>query len=181
MKKLFLLCFLNITILFANNERFRVNDVPLKLLSTFHTNKKQNNFDTGGIHCGLDYGFDIYKQNFCLQFNTGSNLKILDINVDSFSLVNILYEIRPKIINWMTTKFYGDISDNHLSYDRFPSIPINNTFFNVPLGTRLMLLSEHRISLGLQFQDDLNYDNNTQIFSTVIKYNFNNKPKNSNP
>ncbi len=156
----------------ANSQEFLVKDIQLIPLSVFHTNKKQDNFSTGGIHLGLDLGFKIHKQNFRLQLNSGTNVNILSTNDDSFTSINLLYELSPKIFEWMSTDIYSGIGINHISFERDYSVPISNTYFNVPIGMRFMFLTKNRISLGLQFQSDFNYDNNTLIYSTVIRYNF---------
>ncbi len=135
--------------LLTKGQGFRVKDFQLIPLSVFHTNKKHDNFDTGGAHFGLDIGFDVYKQNIRLQLNTGTDVNVSGSGDHSFSSINLLYEISPKVFNWMKTDLYAGFGLNHISFDKSPSMVIDNTYFNVPLGTRFMFFSEHRISLGL--------------------------------
>ena len=181
MKKKLLLSLFCVSILLANAQDFRVKDIQLIPLSIFHTNKKQDNFDTGGVHFGIDLGFDIYKQDIRLQLNTGSELNIMGKNTNSFSSINLLYELSPRVFTWMKTEVYAGIGLNRISFVRSRSISIDNTYFNVPLGTRFMFFSQNRISLGLQFQSDFNYDNTTFIYSTVLRYNLKNTNKKTNP
>lgn len=177
MKKLFIIFLFCISILFANGQEFRVKDIQFIPLSIFHTNKTQDNLSTGGLHIGLDLGFKVFKQDIRLQLNTGTDANILGTSDNSFYSINILYEKSPNIFDWMQTDIYTGVGILHQSYIKNPSIPIENSYFNIPLGLRFIFFSENSVSLGLQFQSDFNYDNNTLIYSTVIRYNFKNNSK----
>ncbi len=163
--------------LFSNAQDLLVRDIQISPLGAFHTNKTNDNFNTGGLVFGIDMGFELYKQKFRLQINTGSDVNVLGSSDNSFTSLNMLYEINPKIIDWMDTNFYAGLGLNHISFEREHSI--SNTYFNLPLGTRFMFLTKKSISLGLQFQSDFNYDNTTLIYSTIIRFNFKNNSKTS--
>ncbi|WCO01111.1 hypothetical protein [Psychroserpens ponticola] len=175
MKKQFIASLFCISILYVNGQEFRVNDIQFLPLSIFHIHNKNGNFDTGGLHFGLDVGIEIFKQDIRLQLNTGSNINILGTSDDSFYSINVLYEKSPKILNWMETDIYAGIGFQHQSYTKYQSITINSSHFNIPVGLRFMFLNENRISLGLQSQSEFNKNNITLIYSTVIRYNFKNK------
>ncbi len=172
MKKILLLFLFCISAFIVNSQNFKIKDVQLIPLGVFNSNKKQDNFNNGGIHVGLALGFVIYKQNFRLQFNAGEDLNILGSNHDRFSSLNLLFEVHPKLVNWMQTEVYSGFGLHRVSYTKFPSGTINSTYFNVPLGTRLMFLSKHRLSFGFQFQAEFNHNNNTFMYSTILRYNF---------
>lgn len=181
MQLFFLSLFLS-SIFFANSQNsFSIRDVQLIPLSIYHTQKKQDNYTTGGLHLGIDLGFKILKQDLRLQYNTGSEFAILGSGNDSYSSLHLLYEISPDLLNWMEINAYAGVGVQQQSFTRFPDVPIENSYFSLPIGIRFMFFPDNRISLGLQFQTEFNYDNNTQIYSSVIRYNFNKNSKKPNP
>ena len=89
MKKTILLPLFCISMLLVNSQEFKVQDIQLIPLSIFHSDKKQDAFSSGGLHFGLDMGFELFKQDFRLQLNTGTDVDILGSTDDSFSSVNL--------------------------------------------------------------------------------------------
>lgn len=172
MKKTILLPLFCVSMLLANGQEFKVKDIQLIPLSIFHSDKKQDTFSSGGLHFGIDMGFELFKQDLRLQLNSGTNVDILGSTDDSFYSVNLLYELSPNIASWMATDVYGGLGLFHASYIRSFSVPIDNTYFNIPVGLRFMFWPNSSLSFGLQFQADFNYDNTTTMYSTVLRYNF---------
>ena len=166
--------------LIVSSQNIKIKDFQLVPLSIFHASKKQDALSNGGLHLGIDTGFIFFNQNLRLQLNTGSDISILGSSSDRYSSVNLLYELNPNLFNWMKTEVYCGTGLMYVSYKNYPSISVNDTYFNLPLGTRLMFFSNNRIALGLQFQTEFNADNTTLTYSSVFRYNFKSNSKTSN-